>query len=981
MNDMQILIENVRKSVTSPELVSPDRMQTYAHQYADACKELNRRMMLCVQQIRAGNITEGIRLSELKPNLTELYLSLDIPEREEWDEIVSTLGFEVSQPLPVEMFREIGDAYLKLSPLEPLMRWHRLHALNGSPLRERLAIIRSLAKKDQENIFWSEDQEKFEKARIRELEKEVQHAIATKNQEQIRSLHAELSDTGWIHPPPPVLRWKLAESSLQDYADLLMEKFSVFDYEGAMGVHSTIQQILTAEKMDMPAAIRKQIRPAIQWIDDTQRRKTLLQEFHRAVAGLQEVLRYDTPLPELERQYYVVASAATQAGMDIPVELEEHYQADVRRLLTAARRKNQLAVLLILAVCVFIGVVIYWLHERGKYLHLLANTIDSIERIVKEERYDDIQNKLDEIEKLHQIRTHPDVVAGVNHLKDLLKTAVKGSEEFKRSHAQASESLRLLKPPNLPDDLKEQFSSLKEIKRLIDQAENLKRTEQEEKSFVELKREYDIAYSIRVHEIDKIFRESLSKLSEERKILDKTGLPSEEMKGVLHGLNAIDMRLTRLLIDSEGISDSMKRLADAERNWIKGLRLRVEKELEKHGAKEKLFATVGDWGKYQSALQEITSKFPNDPIANDGNDVLEELDTVMEVAGLLNDFVVSFTKAGDDFRMLRQDSTSLKNKYENATAKISGTPNDIFQLQDDLDTLSKMRPYTHGTFATVVPLLTKPAQNDIELYPWVDGNKWYYLTTKPSRAGTYQYVTSFLGDEKTDYTIPRNQFSDAKVPVTTQKDFAGTAQRRITGINDDAETVVHAIMSDLFKRENEEPGIDPILQCFMMDSLIRDMSAIDPFFASNFETLRTNIQRQSIDPLANWMDVESPMSTADQRGKAKTAIDSFSPVLPTIQSLFDKTRQERTAFMAKLGQLRLSFAWVGVLSRTDGQWEVTKADSFDSESGDLCILRPNVNQTVELVRIGQVTSGRFEMAGNVLSLRLLQYTPVFLVHR
>ena len=252
MSDIQILIENIRKCITFPETVSPDQMQIHARHYAELCTELNRRMMQCVQQIRAGNIPEGIRLAEMKPNLTELYLSLDIPEWDDWNDIISTLGFDVPPPFPAELFRELNEAYLKLSPLEPLLRLHRLHALNGSPIRERLAYLRAIAKNDVENIFWREDQEVFEKARMKELNHEIQHAIESKDFRQIRSLHAELCASGWIQQPPLEYRRQLTGAVLQNEADLLMEKFSVFEYEEASDIYDRMQQILASERMVMP---------------------------------------------------------------------------------------------------------------------------------------------------------------------------------------------------------------------------------------------------------------------------------------------------------------------------------------------------------------------------------------------------------------------------------------------------------------------------------------------------------------------------------------------------------------------------------------------------------------------------------------------------------------------------------------------------------------------------------------------------------
>jgi hypothetical protein len=354
MSEIQVLVENIRTSIAFPQTVPLEQMQIYSRRYAEFCAELNHRLLLCVQHVRAGNVAEGIRLAELRPNLSEMYFALDFAEQEEWTEVVSMLGFDIPQPLPVDMVRELDDAYLKMAPLDPLLRRHRFLALSDAPIRERLDVLRVITKTDRGSIFWEEDQETFERIRLKELEKEVSQAINSKNDLQVRMLYRELSSPDWILPPPPGFRKSLVAYILQSHADLLMKRFAAFDFDGVVNFHNTIQQILSTEQMTMPPGVGYLIRPAVQWIEETVQKHNLETKFNLAVSNLQNALEKEAPLPNLQRLYYVLETVATQAGTVVPEKLEELYHAELTRHYSSARMRNWIIVAVFATVSLFL---------------------------------------------------------------------------------------------------------------------------------------------------------------------------------------------------------------------------------------------------------------------------------------------------------------------------------------------------------------------------------------------------------------------------------------------------------------------------------------------------------------------------------------------------------------------------------------------------------------------------------------------------
>ncbi|MGL6196793.1 MAG: hypothetical protein ACRC2T_18430, partial [Thermoguttaceae bacterium] len=344
MHEFQLLIENIRTVISFPESSLPGKIQRYARDYAEACTELNRRMQQCIPSIRDGNVAEAVRLAEIPPNLPELYTLLDFPERDEWIDIVSTLAFDIPPAISSDQMRSLNEAYLKCSPLEPLFRWHRLHALNGSSIQSRLAIIRAIKKADPSNPFWSEDQEVFEKARISGLQKEINEATASKNSQAIKSLYNELNQPDWVIAPPKEFTHKLCTAVLDSHAEELRGHFASFDYIRGVKTRDDMQKILLANKMSMPESIAVSIRAAINWLEAMRLQKISQNEYSQCLRDLQEALKDETPQETLERLYYALSQAATKANVDIPEELSELYYAQISSNEVRHSRKYKLLV-------------------------------------------------------------------------------------------------------------------------------------------------------------------------------------------------------------------------------------------------------------------------------------------------------------------------------------------------------------------------------------------------------------------------------------------------------------------------------------------------------------------------------------------------------------------------------------------------------------------------------------------------------------
>jgi len=334
MHTLTNLIDDIRTALAHSEAVPPERLEEYAREYARACNEVNTRLGQCLPHLRSGNLAEAIRLADGAPSVTEMFTLLDFEHREEWLEICDALGYDVPLPLAVETFRELNEAYLTMAPLEPLLKRHRFLALNGSPLRERLAVLRSIAKADPMSLHWQTDQETFEKARLNECEIELANVLAQNDMPRLQELYRELIQP-WQFEPPPAYRQKVCTAVLRVYSDKLEEHFARRDHSAAVDVHQSMLRVCSKNNdMAMPTEIANSIAPVIQWFRDVEEEQRDFEQsqlaakrFQESIDAFQEAIVADSSRAHLTDLYSTLRDTARWANQRIPRELEEQYRS------------------------------------------------------------------------------------------------------------------------------------------------------------------------------------------------------------------------------------------------------------------------------------------------------------------------------------------------------------------------------------------------------------------------------------------------------------------------------------------------------------------------------------------------------------------------------------------------------------------------------------------------------------------------------
>lgn len=611
--------------------------------------------------------------------------------------------------------------------------------------------------------------------------------------------------------------------------------------------------------------------------------------------------------------YYTLSSAASQAERTIPTELEELYRAEISRQYTSARRRNRLAFLSIAAICLFVGVCVVWANLSEPS----GKNRPLEETIGRLERIVEEKRFEEMPEAIERIEKGPSKIAKhgqVVTLVEQIKYDQKRAQEFSQKYTQLEKDIANYR-----------FAALKGLKSDLDVLQVLARELKKESEFRELDQKYNRALQ-----------------REQNAFQHNAQAPGGSYSSQESGMRAMTSHSER------------PRQAPPE--------------------------IVPDWSSYPAALKTLA----RDASGKDADTLLKAWESIERVAESLENFADDYTETAEQgFHAMQLNSSSLSEKYEKVAEPFDAIFSHAISSDDftNLPTTARYSPEGFKSLKSFLEYLEKLTATTSEVYPWIDGNTghWYYLTTKPDKPGVYGYITSPAGTEK-EYRISNDKFASEKVPdqMVTPQYFAKWALGELGKTNDDnAQTTTRNVVEKLFYRTESEPGIDPILQCCIMDLLIKDVSEIDSSLTSRLSEASQILKDSEINDLVTWMDADDT-DTPQHRTKAQETIEKLKTL--DIPSLIEKACQDRKDFTAKLTGFRPRFKWAGCMIKKGEKWVCSpKPDTIDGQSGVLfTFTHDETNTTVSPIKIGTISSGQIKLELPDDDYASLQYSPVFL---
>ncbi len=201
MADLFELIEQVQVTLSSSHVPEKDQLHSLHKSLDNEIRNANKRLRECDALLAGGHRSEAIQMAEHEPALLDVVSVLDFAELPEWNDYVAELGLTVTPDLLVDVAADLNLAYVEDAPLERHMQQLRLYSLARAPLRNRIDLLRKIARLDVTNSVWETDRRSYEEERLRQIKDEFREAKQNNDNEKLRELAAELRGKWLVQPP------------------------------------------------------------------------------------------------------------------------------------------------------------------------------------------------------------------------------------------------------------------------------------------------------------------------------------------------------------------------------------------------------------------------------------------------------------------------------------------------------------------------------------------------------------------------------------------------------------------------------------------------------------------------------------------------------------------------------------------------------------------------------------------------------------
>lgn len=368
MVDYQRVVDEIRSFLQAVDQTNSDHLRELAAEYAEACREANRRLRRCDEFLQKGLRSEAIHLAQAEPVLLDMVATLDFPELATWREVALSYGLPAPPSLSLATAQALNEAYTVVQPLEHLLRKHRHLALARAPLAERMTVMRQIAALDATNPVWTEDLREFEKVRVRELEQEVEAALYNQDNRALERAFGEIRSAPWVSNPPVQLIQRVERLTQQAQEQCVWESMQVLEAEihAAVAAHD-VERVRRLRdrwneealrgKLSLDDPIWNRVASAFDWLAQQEKRQAMARRHQQTLHKLEAALNDSASAQELEK---LCRSVVAHDGA-LPEALEQRYHERLRHLKAAEGRRWRRNLALCLVAGLTLGAVAVYL--------------------------------------------------------------------------------------------------------------------------------------------------------------------------------------------------------------------------------------------------------------------------------------------------------------------------------------------------------------------------------------------------------------------------------------------------------------------------------------------------------------------------------------------------------------------------------------------------------------------------------------------
>jgi hypothetical protein len=949
MVDYQRIVDEIRSFLQSTDQTLTDQVKEWAAGYAEACREANARLRRCEEFLQKGLRSEAIHLAQAEPVLLDLLAVLDFPERSQWEEVIFTYNLPSPPKINIASAEALNEAYTSVLPLEQLLRKHRLLALTRASLPDRLAVMRQIAQLDGNNPIWAEDIGEFEKARIRQMEGELEHALQTSDMRALNALLGEVRTTQWVTSPPlqlvqrvedlaKVREQKRFREALYALEAELHEAVGACDVERVKRLRDRWNAEALRGHLRLNDLAWDRVNPAFDWLDRQEERLVRERKHQAAVRELERALKEGASKEELEAIYRDVGDFNGGA----PAELEEAYLARLDRLRRAsARVRKNVLIGVAVALLVIAGAVCFLVYREIQANHL-ADAVQSLKRMLEADDISSAAKYMEELDANHA------GIANAPELEPLRAQIEKKSaeerlrvEEFQTAFKDAERA---------PLDDKEKLAKVR----------GLTRTPKEKTDLYQLERKRAEQLESWRQKQDQDFRARAGDLETRIKALLQVVTQSLDAPTVTSDFAKIQADVAALEKDKDRVSDDARKALDPIKSGLSDIRRRLDMAAEEKDLVSKLAGLVRlqDGERYVLALKTYLDKFAGTARAKDFEQVWKERGIwqgAIEWTGVIDKskddpFRVSFGEAkllGDTIKDFRKRHPQF---VDDRTAS---------QYQSALEAITQQDESLTKSAATQLrQLFADPLVGD--LWSIVEKGKRYYSRKDPRsemRKAELQERDRF----EIDYLAG---FDDMRHVKTEKK---GLSRLRISGTGRAPQSLIAEKVKAMPKHFADGGWDRATISIALMVLESKDIDAIPQLslvretlglaakgsypLALALETHLQTLKDFNQDLQVPWFNPDS--DSADRvRSFAKKKVSEIPPLTGVVDKAAAKKREIEAAIVESCREPVGWLAW----DQEKKRWECRSEKKLDSNRV-LWVVRQK-EQVVYWDPIGKVADGR-----------------------
>ncbi len=956
--DFQRTVEEIQNALAAEGATPITALSEFAEDYAAACREINERLRESHDLLRKGLRSEAIQRAEVEPNLLEMAVVLDFPERAQWCEWLKHSGRPLPPELRIDAAAEINAAYAQEQPLAVLLGRHRLAALARAPLAERIGILRMIAEADANNPVWQEDLRTYEKHRHKQLQSEAEAAAKRNDIAVLERLEAELRYASWTVPPSGALvQWTMAATARLRLASAreelktleagLTTAFADFDVGRGRSLRGRWQACAAIAELGPDDPLAQLAAPALEWLAEQDRQEESQASYDRAVAELERALDEGVGLEDLKRRCHEL----DRHERGTPELLERRCRERIASLELTASRRNKLWLTGIAGSVLVVAALAWFWMNRQLAEAQVAETSAVLARLIDDSNLTESRKYVEALTAERKwLRERAEVVEQEARLSGLETKERERTAAF-RAAIEGAASAGLDRPDK---------TSLVEARRLArgphEETEILdlerkvaarQRELQDQRNQAYLKRVEELRAKIRTHETD-------SPQAGEEALTDLRQL-SEQAKELEHASSGVD----RALID--GVTALRKRLSvlhDAE-----------ESRQDRERRLRDITAAVGNRRRYRERLAEYAKEFPDTKRSYDFLKVLEKEPASWEQLERWDAFVERFASA--DSALISPTEATARIAEATALLPAFAAATDATDFKQRIDFLTAI-----GRRVSQGERIDAPLKDIFQLQTVADltmiedkGGRKFYSVEKPELKNKH-VAFKYLRDFKltTGSTLINEEELAPDGIVAAPQSVAATRVLDELARLDDAhwEAAFCRMLIDV----ESQARMDPILKVQLLQQLLtvarQGSLVLEHAFARHAEL----IDGANLDGTVNWLDPADP-EAARTRRQAEALLARLPNLAPA-----------RDAAAKEFAQLRKPWSsephrWIGWLRQSDdGQWHISTAPLNEKISGELFMIHPaEQGPVIQFARIGQISAGQPKLIEDVAA--FVEGRPVY----